>query len=90
MNAALSELAGCGTADAIGNRLFREGCRGEAVEACRCPVVTWLRRRFPQARHIEVYPHVVILDGVLSGSPPAPVTDFTRRFDRGAYKCLAA
>ena len=67
LNAALSELAGCGTADAIGLRLFREGCRGEAVEACRCPVAAWLRRRFPQARHIEVYTHVVILDGVLSG-----------------------
>jgi hypothetical protein len=90
LNAALAELAACGSADAIGNRLFREGCRGEAVEACRCPIVAWLRRHFPQARHVEVYPHVVIVDGVLSASPPKAVADFTLRFDRGAYKALAA
>ncbi len=90
LNAALAELGACGSADAIGHRLFREGCRGEAVEACRCPIAGWLRRRFTNARHVEVYPHVVIIDGVLSGSPPQAVSDFTRRFDRGAYKCLAA
>ena len=90
LNAALAELGASGSADSIGQRLFREGCRGEAVEACRCPIAAWLRRRFPQARNIEVYPNVIIIDGVLSASPPQAVADFTRRFDRGAYKCLAA
>ncbi len=90
LNAALAELGACGSADAIGHRLFREGCRGEAVEACRCPIAAWLRRRFPQARNIEVYPNLIIIDGVLSAAPPQAVSDFTRRFDRGAYKCLAA
>ena len=56
LNAALADLAASGSADAIGHRLFREGCRGEAVEACRCPIAGWLRRRFSQARHVEVYP----------------------------------
>lgn len=73
-----------GTSKEVARSLRRLGVQGRRRRTDHCPVAVYLRRMFPGAwvglDNFGIGPDTAAL--------PRPVSEFVRRFDKGAYRYL--
>jgi hypothetical protein len=74
------------TPDKIAEKLLGEGCFGNKIQSCSCPVAIWFQKH---DMYVSVgVTNVTIYEPFVSVDPPKPVKVFVSKFDLREYPFL--